>query len=389
MGGDGRGHLLDAARVGDLELGRLLGRRCRVAAHAGARGGRVAGRTERQDAVAELGALPGGDGQPGARQEEPQGGHELDKGFVIHREVRPELTALRLVEAGQGDRHLGVEEGVLQVAAVQAGVEQVPARLGQAEQGAQVDPAQTGPGGPLGRVEPPEIVPLAAGQVHAAVHLLVVGLLEQGHGVHPGLGQLAVLVHLERIQLDGHRGEVPLQAAGRLDQIGHGRDLRRLTGEKEHVTHAGGGHGPGLGLDFGKGQGAAQDGVLVVEAAVGAAVRAVVGDVERHEHLHRAAEVLQGQPVRPLRHLLQMAGGPRAEQGEEIHGREFFPAQAALHVRSRYPLKKSGEIKVPVLFDDRKETHGLPPVRWRQSSRKPVSGDEARAVTDCSASSAR
>ena len=108
-------------------------------------------------------------------------------------------------------------------------------------------------------------------------------------------------------------------------------------------------------FDFFEAQFAAENWVAVVKTAVGAAVVAVVGDVERDEHLDGPAEILHGQLVGLMCHGFEIPGGLWAEQGEEIHGAGFFLGQALLNGRIGHLIEKTGKIKVLVLFDNLKK----------------------------------
>ena len=82
-----------------------------------------------------------------------------------------------------------------------------------------------------------------------------------------------------------------------------------------------------------------------VEAAVGAAVLAVVGQIERDEHLDRPPEVLHGQLLGPLRDGFEMIAGTRAEQGQEIHRAWRVLAQGAGDVRVGHAGEEAIEVK--------------------------------------------
>lgn len=72
-----------------------------------------------KDAVAEHRVFPGGNGQAGPWQKEAQSGHELNEGFVVDQVIRLKI-AFGFVEPGQGDRHLGIQVVVLEIAGMQA-----------------------------------------------------------------------------------------------------------------------------------------------------------------------------------------------------------------------------------------------------------------------------
>ena len=210
LGHDGPHHLVHIARVGDLELRRVAPVRPRITAHAGARAGRKARGPQVHQAVAEGGALPGGNGDAGARQEEAQGQQELDELPVIRRIARLEVAFGR-IEARQGDADLGLQVAVIQVAGVQTGEEDFPALFAHADERTDVDGPEPGPRAPFGGVQAEAVIGLGSGQVHLAVDLPVVHLLVEGQAVDAGLFQSMVVRLRHGKHLDGDRCEVLLE----------------------------------------------------------------------------------------------------------------------------------------------------------------------------------
>ena len=81
---------------------------------------------------------------------------------------------------------------------------------------------------------------------------------------------------------------------------------------------------------------------MTVKTAVNAVILAVIGDIQRCEHLHRVAKVLACFHLRPLGHLLEERQRRRREQCAEVLRRENVLAKRTQYVSRRIGIRVIG-----------------------------------------------
>ena len=196
----------------------------------------------------------------------------------------------------------------------------------------------------------------------------------------PSSAEASIVVHVERLHLEGQTGETRTQQAQGVHEI-VGPYARAFAGEQKDMLHAHLRQHGGLGQDRLVVEDQALDAILRAEPAVGADVAAHIRQVERCIELHRSAESFDGALVAGLRHLLQERRRGRGQQGSEIIQRQAATSatERAAHVRRALARDAIGDGAKVVLAPQGLEAHG------RYASclcpRKAVSGDEARATS--------
>ena len=285
-----------------------------------------------QDTLTDLGAFAGGNDHAGIRHRHPDAGHDLLENFIRNAVV--ELTGVDVISGAQTGHRNGVRahaEGGFQMLSMHQQACKLIAVQLQTEEDAQthvIDAAFHGPVVGLGVVG---VVALGAGGVQLFVRFLVVGLLEEDVGADAGFLQLAVVLHGggSDVDIDTADGAVlMLDGVDGLDGLQN--VLQRIIPgilaafqRQTLVAHIL--QGDDLGPDFLLGQLLAGDVlVLTVVGAVGAAVDAVIAQVQGRKHDDTVAvEILLdllGQRIDLLIPVFQLTG--------QQHG--CFPVAQAL-----------------------------------------------------------
>ena len=221
-----------------------------MVADAGGHAGGHLGGGDLHDAIAELRALPGGDGDAREGQEDPVGAQHLAELPLVDIPWVDPVVVDDGPQPGTGQGHLRVGVLALEVVDVQAGGQGVLAEVRQPQQGREAHAPHAAHQGPLLGLKPVGPHPLVAHQVEGLIFVRVIGLLKHGDVVGPARPQVAVLVAVDRIDLQPHHAEVlPGQLAGLADVL-HPAHGPALAGEEEHLLHAGVGDHPHLVLDL-------------------------------------------------------------------------------------------------------------------------------------------
>ena len=148
--------------------------------------------------------------------------------------------------------------------------------------------------------------------------------MKHGDVIYAALVQIGVFVDVERIDFDADNAEVLAREFDCFADVFHRRHSAALAGQQQDFLQAGCGDSLKLLLDFIHVELGAADFVVAVEAAVDTVVFAIVGDVQRGEHLHRVAEMLARLHLCALRHLFKEGRGSRGEQRGEVLGLEHI-----------------------------------------------------------------
>ena len=249
---------------------------------------------------------------------------------------------------GEGDAEAAPPMLAFEPAEVERREEAFRAPILEAEQRAEADLMDARGADAVGGVEAVGEVRLPALRVVDVVGLAVVRLLVDEHGVQAVAAELGVVRGLHRLNLEGERREVRAEQVEGLDEVGD-LHLVRLARQDQQVVEAQLLEGPGLAEDLAGVQRAPRDLVARGEAAVGADVLALVGEVSRCEELHRATVAADRALMAQAGHPFQMRGRRRRDQRLEVLevGRIRFGAgERADHVRLRLPLDR-GENLVP------------------------------------------
>lgn len=221
-------------------------------------------------------------------------------------------------EAREGDGELGLPTAAGEVFEVSGEGAGFGAPVGEAEEGADPDAPEAAGVGALGAVEAPSEVFLGSGGVELGVGFAVVGFLIDDEAFRAAGDEFGVLVVLHRAHLDGEGGDEGGEAAQAFLEVSVGDELRVLAGDEEEIAEAESVQVAGLGGDLGGGEGGAQDRVVARETAVAAIVDALVGEIERREEAHGAAEMTAGEGG--------AAPGEPFEAGGRLRGEECLEA---------------------------------------------------------------
>ncbi len=158
----------------------------------------------------------------------------------------------------------------------------------------------------LGASQPPVEILLRPGHVHRIVNRAVVSLLVNDEPFRAGLHDGAVLLGFHRRDFDGDGGEIFPQNSNALAQVIIADELRMFAGNEEQIAEPGFGEMSRFAQDFLNRESEAQDRVLAREAAVTAAVDALVREIKRREEPHGAAEMLKRERARAGGHSVEL-----------------------------------------------------------------------------------
>ncbi len=108
--------------------------------------------------------------------------------------------------------------------------------------------------------------------------------------------------------------------------------------------------GPAFGLDLFDGERQSRDRIFGIEAAIGTAVHAHVGEIERGEQTDHLSESAASQAVSPLRHFFEKrsrGGGEQTDQRVQVHR---LSSERPFHVRPRPVVQVTVDIRPLVPF---------------------------------------
>ena len=233
----------------------------------------------------------------------------------------------RVAQPGEGEGDGALPALLLEVAGVQAHPEAVGPPVVEAQQRPDAEPAHPGPAGPGHGLQAVVIIALAAPAVHLPVGLPVVGLHVEGDPFQAPVHQEAVVRLIQGVDLHGHGDEVLPGDGHGLGQVLHRRHLGGFAGEEQDVLEPVAGQDGAFGADFLRRQGAPLANAPGVQGvtAVGAVGVADVGQVNGGVEPDGPAEVLPGEMVRRLGHVLQERRRRRRQQGRQVLRKQTAP----------------------------------------------------------------
>lgn len=136
----------------------------------------------------------------------------------------------------------------------------------------------------VGRFEPPAVVAFFSSEVVGGVGVLVVGFLVDVDGVEPFAAERGVLPRAHGLHFDRDLREERFEQPDGVAKVVKARLLGVFAREEEDMLKAEFTDGFALADNFFVGEGFSGDVVEEAVAAVGAAIGACVGEVERHVH---------------------------------------------------------------------------------------------------------
>jgi len=154
--------------------------------------------------------------------------------------------------------------------------------------------------------------------------------------------QISVLIHVERINLDADDTEILARQLNGFTDVGYRRHGTALAGQNEDFLQTGLRDGLQLLFDLVHIQLGTADLVMTVKTAVNAVILAVIGDIQRCEHLHRVAEMLARFRLCALRHLLKERQRRGRQQCAEVLRRENVLAKRTQYVSRRIGIRVIG-----------------------------------------------
>ena len=230
----------------------------------------------------------------------------------------------------------------LQQIRVQTGRKRILAEVGQTEQRRKADTAHAAHQCTLLRVQAIRENALVTAEVQGFVLLVVIGLLKYGDVVHTALVQISVLIHVERINLDADDTEILARQLNGFTDVGYRRHGTALAGQNEDFLQTGLRDGLQFLFDLVHIQFGTANLVVTVETAVNAVIFAVIGDIQRREHLHRVAKVLACFHLRPLGHLLEERQRRGRQQCAEVLRREYVLAERTQNISGSIGIRIIG-----------------------------------------------
>ena len=154
--------------------------------------------------------------------------------------------------------------------------------------------------------------------------------------------QISVLIHVERINLDADDTEILARQLNGLADVGYRRHGTALAGQNEDFLQTGLRDGLQFLLDLVHIQLGTTNLVMTVETAVNAVIFAVIGDIQRREHLHRVAEMLARFRLCALCHLFKERQRRGRQQCAEVLRRENVLAKRTQYVSRRIGIRVIG-----------------------------------------------
>lgn len=269
---------------------------------AGSRG--HVGDAERREGIAQRTGFAGREDDADLWKTAAEGAGELDECAIGEEEIR---IGLVLIVSGVGshpwecDGELGFPAVFVEMFEVGGEGEGFVSPVGEAEEGTDADPTESSGIGPFGAVEAPIEVFLRAGGVEALVGFPVVGFLVNDQSFGAVADDLGILVVFHRADLDGEGGDEAFQGVEAVLEIAIGNEFRVFASDEQQIAKAEFVQVAGFADDLVDAQGDAENRVIAGESAIGTVVDAFVGQIERCEESHRAAEVAASQ-------LLALAG---------------------------------------------------------------------------------
>ena len=294
------------------------------------------------DIIAEARSLAGRDSDGRERHEDAVGTDHLQQLRLVH-VLRIDFIVIDdRAQAWTRESDLCMRILALQQVRVQTGRKRVLSEVGQTEQRRKADTAHAAHQCTLLRIQAVRENALVTAEVQGFVLLVVIGLLKYGNVVHTALMQISVLIHVERINLDADDTEILARQLNGLADVGYRRHGTALTGQNEDFLQTGFRDGLQLLLDLVHIQLGTANLVVTVETAVNAVIFAVIGDIQRREHLHRVAEMLARFGLCALRHLLKERQRRGRQQCAEVLRRENVLAKRTQYVSRRIGIRVIG-----------------------------------------------
>ena len=288
-----------------------------VAAGFGVASGAHGGDAEREEGVAEGGRFAGAEDDAGVREADAEGADELDEGAVIEPVLRFEAAG-GWAESGEGDGAGGFPALGFEVFEVSAEAEGFLLPVGEAEEGAETETAETAGVAAFRAIEAPVEVFFGACGVVGGVGFAAVGFLVDDEAFGSALDHPGVFGGFHGADLDGEGGDFFAEGGEAGFEVAVADEFGVFAGDEEDVAEAEGEEVFGFADDLRDAEGDAEDRVVAGEAAVGAVIDALVGEVEWCEEAHGAPEVLAGDPCGVLGHLFEGGRGFWFEEGGEL-----------------------------------------------------------------------
>jgi len=286
----------------------VIGTGAGVAAGLGAHAGGHVGDAERSHRIAERRGLAGGENDGHLGKCDAEGGDEPEQGGVRQVAVR---IGLVLVVSGirpharESDAELRLPAMLVEILEVRCERESLMFPIRQSEQRADSDAPETARISPLRAIQPPVEILLRPRGVEGLVGFPVIGFLIDDEPFRTVIHEFGVLVILHRADLQREGREKRDQRVEAFLQVAFGNEFRMFPGDEEEIAETLRVEKFRLGDDLIHGERSAQDRRVAREAAVGAVVHALVGDVERREQPHRLAEILPREALAALGECFQ------------------------------------------------------------------------------------
>ena len=294
------------------------------------------------DIIAEACPLAGRDSDGRERHEDAVGADDLQQLRLVY-VLRVDLIVIDdRAQARTRERDLCVRVLALEQIGVQTGGKRILAEVGQTEQRRKADTAHAAHQCTLLRIQAIRENALVTAEVQGFVLLVVIGLLKYGDVVHTALVQISVLIHVERINLDADDTEILARQLNGFTDVGYRRHGTALAGQNEDFLQTGLRDGLQFLFDLVHIQLGTTNLVMTVKTAVNAVIFAVIGDVQRREHLHRVAEMLARFGLCALRHLLKERQRRGRQQCAEVLRRENVLAKRTQYVSRRIGIRVIG-----------------------------------------------
>ena len=251
-----------------------------------------------------------------------ESGEQLDEVAVAER-VRRLESSRGGAQAREADGEMRFPAGAQQMVEVRGEGDGFVAPVPQTEEHADADAAEAGGVSAFRTSQAPVVIFFRTGGVQPRVGRAVVGFLVDDETFGTGPDEREVVGFFHRRDFDGESRDFGREGAEYFLEVAVGDEFRMFAGDKEDVAETLRGEVAGLGADLLRLKGDAQDGVLPGKSAVGAAVDAFVGKIERGEKADGFAEVAAGQGAGAHGHFLEpLVVGRRqvARQGGHVRG---------------------------------------------------------------------